>query len=98
MLLSHRKDFQLVGSAGHLFCTQDGKQRREPKYSIYLLFRVKTESASNAALAAHDVCTVDTPGGITRIDHQLRLLDNTPVIVVGVVGHDQHTVVLAQVV
>ena len=98
MLLSHRKDFQLVGSAGHLFRTQDGKQRREPKYSIYLLFRVKTESANNATLAAHDVCTVDALGGVTCIDHQLRLFDNTPVIVVGMVGHDHHTVVLAQVV
>ena len=49
------------------------------------------------ALAVHDLVTFNSARGVAGIDHQLRFLDNPAVIVIGVVGNDDHAVVLAKI-
>ena len=41
--------------------------------------------------------TFDAPGGIASVDYQLGLLDDAGIIVIGVVGHDDDAVILAQI-
>ena len=36
--------------------------------------------------------------GISRVNHELRLADDALIVVVGVVGDDQHAIILAQIV
>ena len=45
-------------------------------------------------LAAHDLVTLNSTGGVAGIDHQPGVLDDLAVIVVGMVGHDHHAVIL----
>ena len=49
-------------------------------------------------LAVDDFFALDSTSGITRVHHQLRVIHNLLVIVVGVVSNDQYAVVLSQVV
>ena len=49
-------------------------------------------------LAGHYLRALDPSGRIAGIDHQLGLLHDLLVVVVGMIGHDQYTVVLAEVV
>ena len=46
------------------------------------------------ALAAHNLRRVDATRRVPRIDHQLRLLHNLGVVVIGVVGHNHHRIIL----
>ena len=54
--------------------------------------------ALTVASAAHDFLSVfDPSGGIAGVDHQLGLLNDVAIVVVGVVGYDDDAVVLSQV-
>lgn len=45
--------------------------------------------------AAHDLGGIDSLGGVSRVYHQLRLIDNGRVIVAAVIGNDYESIVLA---
>ena len=47
--------------------------------------------------AGNDLRTGDALGGIAGINDQLGFGDDAAVVVVGVVGDDQHTIILAEV-
>src|SRR5512142_248579 len=47
-----------------------------------------------AISAAQDIVGMNAARGIARVHHQPRLLDNTGVVVGGVVGDDEHAIVL----
>src|SRR5579875_3566671 len=46
--------------------------------------------------AAHSLLRFDAFGCVARVDDQLRLLDDGPVVVTGVIGDDDYGVVLAE--
>ena len=62
----------------------------------YPLAAILTMRAENSGLAVHDVLTADSLGGISRVNHELRIPYNRLVVIVGVVGNDQHAVVVSQ--
>src|SRR5580692_4991094 len=49
-------------------------------------------------LAVHDLVALDAAGGVPRIHYQLGLADDLLVVVVGVVGDDEHAIVLSEIV
>ena len=49
-------------------------------------------------LAVHDLVALDAASGVARIYHQLCFVDDLLVVVVGVVGDDEHAIVLAEIV
>src|SRR5579864_6922855 len=53
-------------------------------------------SPATAALTANDFLTLDALGGVACVNHQLCFAYDFFVIVVGVVGHDQHAIVLSK--
>src|SRR5271169_3571099 len=58
----------------------------------------RATSVPRLTSAADDLRAVDPLGRISRVDDQLRLADNPLIVVVGMVGDDQHAIKLAQVV
>jgi hypothetical protein len=48
-------------------------------------------------LTTYNFCGIDSLGCVARIYHKLRLAYDCGVVVVGVVGHDQHAVILRQI-
>src|SRR5712692_9612891 len=52
---------------------------------------------SRRTLAADNLWALDASSGVARINHELRLPHDALVVVIGVVGHDQHTVVLRKI-
>lgn len=66
-------------------------------------FAIATSTESKASivpefvLARHNLGTVDSFCGISRIHHQLRLGNDATIVVVGVVGDDQHAIILAEI-
>ena len=61
--------------------------------------RAVTEvSARQSALAVHDLAALDAARGVTGINHQLGLVHDLLVVVVAVVGDDQHAVVLVKII
>ena len=48
-------------------------------------------------LAEHNLGALDASGGVAGIDHKLGLLDNARVVVVGMIGHNNEIIVLAQI-
>src|SRR5437667_8082703 len=49
------------------------------------------------ALATHDLLALNTLRCITRVDHQLRLLHDPAIVVLGMIGHDKHAIVLSEI-
>src|SRR6266404_8599632 len=49
-------------------------------------------------LAAHNLGTLNALGCVARINHQVCLADNLRIIVRGMIGDNEHTVVLLQIV
>ena len=64
--------------------------------SVELRLAMRRHMALKSALTVHDLRTADSLGGISRINHQLRIPYNRLVVIVGVVGNDEHTVVISQ--
>src|SRR5437879_11335947 len=54
-------------------------------------------TSSSILLAAHNFRASYAAGGVSRIYDKLRFTHNPLVIVVGVVGHDQHAIILGKV-
>ena len=50
-----------------------------------------------ALLAAHHLLALNPLGRVPSVHDQLRLFDNPLVIVVGVVGHNQHAIIFPQI-
>ena len=46
-------------------------------------------------LAVNDLGALDASRGVAGVDYQLCFLNDLFVVVIGVVGHDEHTIVLA---
>src|ERR1700733_2307880 len=65
----------------------------------YIMLWIDFRSRPGYAIrsAKHNLGTLDPAGGIARVDHQLGLVHNAAVIVIGMVGHDHDAVILAQV-
>jgi hypothetical protein len=49
---------------------------------------------SASVLAMHNFTTFDPAGGVARIHHQLGLLHDAAIVVIGVVGHDDDAIVI----
>src|ERR1700722_12370829 len=60
-------------------------------------WRSPSPSNKHLLLAVNDLGVLDASGGVARIDYQLCFLNNLFVVVIGVVGDDEHTVIFAQV-
>src|SRR5271155_1241745 len=56
------------------------------------------EADRSKLLAVNDLITLDPTRRISRIDYELRLLDDLLVVVIGVIGDDKHAIVLAKIV
>jgi hypothetical protein len=66
--------------------------------SVHLRLAMRRHMALKSALTVHDLRAADSSGGISRINHQLRIPYNRLVIVAGVVRNDYYTVVFSQAV
>src|SRR5438270_4721789 len=53
--------------------------------------------SERSKLAAHYLRTVDSPGSVPRVDNELRLLHDALEFVIGMVRHDDQTVVLPEI-
>ena len=60
-------------------------------------FPVSTGLTGSVLLAADDLGTLDPTGRVSRVHHQLRLLDNPLVVVIRMIGHDQDAIVLPKI-
>src|SRR5271154_881922 len=66
-----------------------------PQRSVHSDPSAAIRPMSDLTLTMDDLGILDAARGIARVDHQLRFLHDLFVVVIGVVGHDQHTIVLA---
>ena len=64
---------------------------------LHLLYFKKYFQLVRGDLAAHNLAAFDALGRVASIDHQLSFVDDATVVVVGVIGHDDHAVVLTQI-
>src|SRR5437879_3102638 len=52
---------------------------------------------ASLALATHDLVALNTLGRVARVYHQLRLLHDPAIVVFRMIGHDDHAIVLSEI-
>src|SRR6266481_875099 len=52
---------------------------------------------ASLALATHDLVALNTLGSVARVYHQLRLLHDPAIVVFRMIGHDDHAIVLSEI-
>jgi hypothetical protein len=51
----------------------------------------------NSTSAVYDLWTLYSPSGVTAVDYQLRVSDDSWIVVIRVVGYDKDTIVLSKI-